>query len=67
MNFLFQYTSSTTYYSQANGPVESINKVIGALVIKFKNKKWNDLDKHLHIVLYAYQTTFKVTTSHTPF
>jgi len=67
MTFLFQHISSTTYYSKANGQVEFINKVIGVLMTKFKNKKWNVLDKHLHIFFYAYQTTFKVTTSHTPF
>lgn len=39
MNFLFQHTNSTTYYSQANGQVEYVNKVIGALMTKFKNKK----------------------------
>ncbi len=41
---------------------------IGALITKLVNEKKIDWDEHLHIVLYAYQTTFnKMTTCHTPF
>jgi hypothetical protein len=40
---------------------------IGTLITKLVNEKKIDWDEHLHIVLYAYQTTFnKMTTYHTP-
>jgi hypothetical protein len=65
--FLFKHTSSTTYYPQKNSQVESTNKVISLLLTKLVNEKCNDYDKHLHIILFVYQTTFKFTIDHTPF
>jgi len=62
-----KHTSSTTYYPQGNGQTKSTNKVINILLTKLINKKWFDWDKHLHTILYAYRTTFKVTTRHTPY
>ncbi len=57
MHFLFKHTSSTTYYPQKNDQAESTNKVIGLFFTKLMNEKGNDWDKHLHIILFAYQTT----------
>lgn len=37
------------------------------MLTKLVNKKWNDRDEHLNIVLYAYCMTYKVTMGHTPF
>jgi hypothetical protein len=37
--FLLKHVSSTTYYPQGNGQVESINKVIGRLLTKLINEK----------------------------
>ncbi len=59
--------TSTTYYSQGNGQAKSTNKVIGSLFIKLVNENYTNWDEHLHIILYAYHTTFKVTTRHTLF
>jgi len=67
IHFLFWHTSSMTYYPQGYGQVEYTNKVIGLLLTKLINKNWTNWDKHLHIVLFAYRTTFKVGTCHTPF
>ncbi len=66
-HFLFKHTSSTTYYPQKNGQAESTNKIIGLLFTKLVNEKRNDWDEHLHIVLFIFLTTFKVTNAHTPF
>jgi hypothetical protein len=55
----------TTYYSQGNGQAKSTNKVIGSLFIKLVNENYTNWDEHLHIILYAYRTTFKVTIGHT--
>jgi hypothetical protein len=35
------------------------------LLTKLVNKKWYDWDEHLHMVLYAYQMAYKVTTGDT--
>jgi hypothetical protein len=55
----------TTYYPQGNGQAKSTNKVLGLLFTKLVNENHMDWDEHLHMVLYAYQMTFKVTTGHT--
>jgi hypothetical protein len=57
----------TTYYPQNNGRVKSINKVIGLFFTKLVNENRVNWDEHLQMVLYAYRTTFKITTGHTPF
>jgi len=37
--FLLKHVSSTTYYPQGNGQVESTNKIIGRLLTKLVNEK----------------------------
>jgi hypothetical protein len=59
--------TSTTYYSQGNREEKSTNKVIGSLFTKLMNENHTDWDEHLHMVLYAYHITFKVTIKHTLF
>jgi hypothetical protein len=66
-HFLLWHTTLTTYYPQGNGQAKSTNKVIGLFFIKLVNENHMDWDEHLHMVLYAYRTTFKVTTGHTWF
>jgi len=66
-NFLLRHTTSTTYYPHSNGQVESTHKIIGSLLTKLVNENQTDWDEHLHMVLYAYWTSFKVTTGHTLF
>lgn len=62
-NFLLQHTSSTTYYPQGNGQVNSTNKVINVMLTKLVNDKHNDWDEHLLVVLYVYYIVYKVTTN----
>jgi hypothetical protein len=66
-HFFFGHTTSTTYYPQGNGHVESTNKVIGTMLTKLVNKKRNDWDEHLETMLFIYCTTYKVSTRRTPF
>jgi hypothetical protein len=66
-NFLMKHTSWTTYYFQGNDQVELTNKVIDILLTKLVNEKRSDWDNHLHTILYAYRTTFKVTIEHTSY
>jgi hypothetical protein len=54
----------TIYYPQGNGQEKSINKVIGSFFTKLVDENHVDWDEHLHIVLYVYYTSFKVTIGH---
>ena len=59
--------SSTPYYSQANGLVEAINKVLVTMIkqiIEIHKSNWNTM---LFLELWAYQTSTKTSTSFTPF
>jgi hypothetical protein len=66
-HFLLRHTTLTTYYPQGNGQVESTNKVTSSLSTKLVSENCTNWDEHLHTVLWAYHTTFKVTTGHTLF
>ncbi len=64
-HFLMKHTGSTTYHLQGNNQAKSTNKVICILLTKLVNKKQSNWDKHLHTIMYAYWTAFKVTNGHT--
>ncbi len=64
-HFLLRHMTLTTYYLQGNGQAKSTNKVIGSLFTKLVNESHTNWDEHLHMVLYAYHITFKVTIKHT--
>ncbi len=66
-HFILRHTSSTVYYPQGNGQVESTNKVFGTLLTKLMNENWNDWDEHLSTILFFYRIAFKVGTNHLPF
>jgi len=59
-HFILRHTSSIVYYPQGNGHVESINKAFGTLLTNLVNENINDWDEHLSIVLFPYQTAYKV-------
>ncbi|XP_058185662.1 uncharacterized protein LOC131302886 [Rhododendron vialii] len=62
-----QILNSTPYYAQANGQVESTNKIIKntlAKVIDDNPREWHDL---LPRVLWAYRTSQRESTRVTPF
>ncbi len=54
-HFLLKHVSSTTYYLQGNGKVESINKVLGTLLTKLVNENRTNWDEHMSIVLFSYK------------
>jgi len=66
-HFILKHTNSIVYYPQGNGHDESTNKVFGTLLTKLINENRNDWGEHLSIVLFSYQTAYKVGTDHTPF
>ena len=65
--FMILHRKSTTYYPQANRQAENTNKVIKIALTKMVNANQIDWDTKLHAALWAYRTTYKVTTKHTPF
>jgi len=66
-HFLFKHVSSTTYYLQGNGQVESTNKVLRTLLTKLVNENKTDWDEHLFKMLFSYRSTYKVATWYTPY
>ncbi len=66
-HFLLKHVSSTTYYLQGNGQVESTNKVLGTLLTKLVNENRTNQDEHLSIVLFTYGFVYKVATRYTPY
>jgi uncharacterized protein (DUF305 family) len=65
--FMITHHKSTIYYPQENGQTKSTNKTLGKLFAKMVNANQNDWDVMLFIAMWAYQTTYKVTTQATPF
>eukprot|EP00253_Pinus_taeda_P024847 PITA_24847 len=62
-----RHDSSTPYYPQANGLVESINKVLIVMIrriIGIHRSNWHNM---LFSALWAYRTSVKTSTGFTPF
>jgi hypothetical protein len=62
-----QQRMTTTYHPQANGQVESKNKVIEAILTKTMKENRKDWSYRLPEALWAYRTTWRNTTRFSPY
>jgi hypothetical protein len=62
-----QQRMNTPYHPQANGQVESTNKVIEAILTKTVKESRKDWSKRLLEALWAYRTTWRNTTGFSPY
>ncbi|MCO5601992.1 hypothetical protein L7F22_056119 [Adiantum nelumboides] len=66
-NLSIKHVHSTPYYPQCNGRVEKTNCVLCKIITKHVRDRPQDWDKHLTAALWAYRTSFKVSTQFTPY
>lgn len=61
------HRKTTPYHPQTNGLAERVNQTIVRILRKTIQDNKRDWDTKLNAALWAYRTTFKVTTKQTPF
>lgn len=66
-NYHVQHKISTPYHPQANGQVESSNKVIESILTKPVASHRRDWAARLPEALWAYRTTWRSTTGYSPY
>eukprot|EP00253_Pinus_taeda_P035613 PITA_35613 len=65
--YKIKHRRSTPYHPQANGQVESTNKVLESIITKTVHLHRRDWAKRLLEALWAYRTTWRNTTGHSPY
>ncbi|MCO5571585.1 hypothetical protein L7F22_025330 [Adiantum nelumboides] len=66
-NLSIKHVHSMPFYPQCNGHVENKNGVLCKIITKHVRDRPQDWDKHLTAALWAYRTSFKVSTQSTPY
>ena len=66
-NYHVQHKITTPYHPQANGQVESSNKVIESILTKTIASHRRDWAARLPEALWAYKTTWRSTTGYSPY
>jgi hypothetical protein len=67
IEFKIFHTLSSTYYPRANSHAKATNKILVGVIYKFCGVEGEDWEEKLPLVLWAYRTSYKVTTRHMPF
>ena len=65
--YKIKHRLSSPYHPQANGQVESTNKVLESIVTKTMEQHHKDLADRLPKAIWAYQTTWKNTIGYNPY
>ncbi|PTQ27291.1 hypothetical protein MARPO_0207s0002 [Marchantia polymorpha] len=65
--FEIDHRKTTPYHPQTNGQIERVNGTLVSILRKTVVDSKRDWDTKLTAALWAYRTTFKVTTQATPF
>lgn len=65
--FKIFHSLSSPYYLRANGQAKATNKILVSVIYKSCGVEQEDWEEKLPLVLWAYKTTYKVTTGQTPF
>lgn len=65
--YKIKHRNSTPYHPQANGHVESTNIIIERILTKIVHLHRRDWVEKLPKALWAYRTTWRNTTRHTPY
>ena len=65
--FRIEYRKTTPYHPQTNGNTERVNQTLVTILRKTILDSKRDWDEKLPAALWAYRTTYKVTTQATPF
>jgi hypothetical protein len=65
--FQIDHRKTTPYHPQTNGQTERVNQILASILRKTVQDSKRDWDTKLQAALWAYRTTYKVTTQATPF
>jgi transposase InsO family protein len=65
--FQINHWKTTPYHPQTNGQTERVNQTLVRILRKTVHDSKKDWDSKLVATLWAYRTTYKVTTCATPF
>ena len=65
--YKIKHRKSTPYHLQANGQVESTNKVLESIITKTVHLHRRDWAERLPEALWAYKTTWRNKTGHSPY
>ena len=65
--YKIKHRLSSSYHPQANGQVESTNKVLESILTKTVEQHHKDWADQLPEAIWAYRTTWKNTTGYNPY
>ena len=66
-DYQIHHGTSTRYYPQGNGKVEAFNKIIVKILSKVVHEYATGWHEYLPLALWAYRTSRRTSTKHTPF